>query len=171
MKTLPQELYDEIFTLTFTYDHSVELETGIITKDYKPPFQLLVTRQVPRADFVKQYYGRESAWIFEPWGKPLNSTGLDHPFFQEGRTLKIDEQAKPLTRWLQSLPEDALRAIVEQSRSRHDSFCLCHRARFVSKQADPWVYRVYYKLDAHASTAHTLKLFKCLPWYRYRVGE
>lgn len=58
LQRVPQELYDNIFELVFTADHEVVRN---ITRDYKPPVQLQVSRAT-RELFAESYYGHGSSF-------------------------------------------------------------------------------------------------------------
>lgn len=56
LQTLPQELYDQIFALTFT----INAESVVINEHYKPPSQLQVCSRT-RKNLMKSYY-RNRSW-------------------------------------------------------------------------------------------------------------
>lgn len=87
---LPQELYDEIETLTFAYDGS----SRVLSSKWKPPVQLQINREIRRR-FTKEFYGAQ-----EPWTAPLDD---------------LEEFYLLLNRWLiywpRALSEEALSSL------------------------------------------------------------
>lgn len=104
-------MYDKIYTLTFNYD--VDQEATIIDKNYSPPFQLRIDKAT-RAAFIEDYYGGSTPFLIKAAGKPL----------QDSLCTKFDIalSREPLRIWLQSLPEDALRALIREGKSRHFAY-------------------------------------------------
>lgn len=75
LDALPNELYDEIYKLVFTAD----LVSRQITKSYKPPAQLQVSRET-RKEFAKSYY-RKGAVFYS--GSPPVTEEPDEDFVRE----------------------------------------------------------------------------------------
>lgn len=76
VQSLPQELYDEIYDLTFTADD----EPRVINKDYKPPHLLYVDR-ASRTKYVKSYYGNGTFMLppafGQTWARSVPATHFD----------------------------------------------------------------------------------------------
>ncbi|UJO21218.1 uncharacterized protein CLAFUR5_10960 [Fulvia fulva] len=62
--TLPQELYDEIYSLTFTADPGVRK----VNKDWRRPPHLLLVDASSRALFAKSYFDADSSFIVRAVG-------------------------------------------------------------------------------------------------------
>lgn len=60
--TLPQELYDQIYELTFTVTHTTWPNRITIDKKYRFPSILQVNRQT-RASLINTYYGTNAFWV------------------------------------------------------------------------------------------------------------
>lgn len=105
--SLPQELYDQIYALTFTPDDSV-----VLNAVRKSPVQLQINSQT-RQDFITSYYGA-TAWLV---------TGFDGTAANYSRTV-----GKIISDWLYSLPKDALSTLVEKERTDYEAQPT-HRAR------------------------------------------
>lgn len=61
VESLPQELYDQVFELTFTSQpENHHIKIGV----YKPPAELQVNRAT-RKTFAQDYYGRDTTWSYE----------------------------------------------------------------------------------------------------------
>lgn len=93
LQRLPQELFDEIFELTFFHNG----DQIFLTKDYKPPFQLQVNHKT-RKDFIKSYYGETKLISQVEYVVHVSATW----------------EAKCLSSWLSSLSKDALHALVNK---------------------------------------------------------
>lgn len=92
LETLPQELYDEIFDLTFAPDSGQIL----VTQGYKFPVQLHVSSQT-RKDFIKRYYGEARFLALE----------CTDTRYTSGRYLR---------KWVDSLCEDSLKVLRSKDR-------------------------------------------------------
>jgi hypothetical protein len=93
LQSLPQELFDEIFKLTFTHN----ADQIFLTKDYRPPSQLQVSHQT-RKDFIRSYYG-ETKLISQ----------VDY-------VVRVSAmwEAKCLGSWLSSLSKNALHVLANK---------------------------------------------------------
>lgn len=76
VQSLPQELYDEIYDLTFTADD----EPRVIYKDYTPP-HLLHVDSASRAKYARSYYGSSTfklPLVFgEKWVRSVQASHFD----------------------------------------------------------------------------------------------
>ncbi|EME80099.1 uncharacterized protein MYCFIDRAFT_77881 [Pseudocercospora fijiensis CIRAD86] len=58
LHTLPQELFDKIYDMTFAVNPAA---TIAVDESYKPPVQLQISRAT-REDFAKRYYGSQAGF-------------------------------------------------------------------------------------------------------------
>ncbi|CZT15022.1 uncharacterized protein RCC_12058 [Ramularia collo-cygni] len=151
LQTLPQEIYDKIYTLTFAYD--AEEEACIITQDYKPPFQLQIDRKT-RAAFIKKYYGRAAPFCIQAYGKSDPKLGT----FTTNLQLAIYRQ--PLKLWLESLGDDALGEVLKRGKgTSHDTQRgLLGTLDFIGIGERAYLYRAYYRRVSKLFRADYLEL-------------
>lgn len=105
IESLPQELYNEVFTMTFVHDDVVVLDAI-----RKSPVQLQINQQT-RQKFIQSYYG-VATWLVEGFGNQRIE------YYQATCKLVCD--------WLFSLSKDALSAFVGKERVNH-KVCQDHR--------------------------------------------
>jgi hypothetical protein len=81
LERLPQELYDQIYNLTFAFDWDKEDSPDrLIDENYRLPWQLQIDRN-RRKEFMEHYYGSTACWrfpkdrtrfLFHPWVRSLS---------------------------------------------------------------------------------------------------
>ncbi|CZT15021.1 uncharacterized protein RCC_12057 [Ramularia collo-cygni] len=109
LQRLPQELYDQVYALTFT----IEAGKVVLDRNYQIPSQLQVCRHF-REKLLKNYY---AATIWLLWGEPCK------PFDRNGIPyVNIDRVC--VLHWLNSLSQDAMDIFAAKQFDRRAPFCV-----------------------------------------------
>lgn len=126
LQSLPQEMYDEIFDLTFTFssnsDSGAGVNTIMLSASYKPPVQQQVSHQT-RRDFIETYYSQATLLV----------SGWKDVYSQFSGTT-----GKWVERWLRSLPKEVI-DILTRAQSRDGRYLLTLGRRLRGRR-----FRAYY---------------------------